>query len=245
MHHIFRNMRSRTCILVMLLVILGIFVLPPATAAIPTDAAGWTALGYNLTDQQNYTEAFQAYDQAIALDPNYAPAWDGKADALNRANQYTADPLGTLNLALADSNKALALNDSSANMWINHGQILYTIGAYYQNQLNDKTSANQYYNEQLDSFEKAISVEPDNADAWFNKAYALCGMGRCNEGVVAFQKVEALDPDYPNLQANLNIAKKLAAAETPFYVKYDAEIALAAIAIIGAALWFVAVRKKY
>jgi tetratricopeptide (TPR) repeat protein len=229
----------------MLLIILGIFVLPPATAAAPTDAAGWTALGHNLTDQENYTEAFQAYDQAIALDPNYAPAWDGKADALNRANQYTADPLATLNMALADSNQALALNASSANEWINHGQILYTIGAYYQNQLNDKTNASLYYNEQLDSFEKAITVEPDNADAWFNKAYALCGMGRCSEGVVAFQKVEVLDPDYPNLQANLNIAEKLAATETPFYIKYDVEIVIAIIAIIGAALWFVAVRKKY
>jgi cytochrome c-type biogenesis protein CcmH/NrfG len=229
----------------MLLIILGIIVLPPATAAAPTDAAGWAALGHNLTDQENYTEAFQAYDQAIALDPNYAPAWDGKADALNRANQYTADPLATLNMALADSNQALALNTSSANEWINHGQILYTIGAYYQNQLNDKTNASLYYNEQLDSFEKAITVEPDNADAWFNKAYALCGMGRCSEGVVAFQKVEVLDPDYPNLQANLNIAEKLAATETPFYIKYDVEIVIAIIAIIGAALWFVAVRKKY
>ena len=70
-------------------------------------------------------------------------------------------------------------------------------------------------------------------------------MGRCNEGVVAFQKVEVLDPDYPNLQANLNIAEKLAATETPFYVKYDVEIVMAVIVIIGAALWFVAVRKKY
>ncbi|WP_292427533.1 tetratricopeptide repeat protein [Methanoregula sp.] len=238
-------MRSSAIIFVMLLLVLSIFVLTPAAAAAPTDAAGWTALGRNLTDQKNYTEAFQAYDQAIALDPNYAAAWDGKADALNRANQYTADPLATLNMALANSNQALALNASSANEWINHGQILYTIGAYYQNQLNDKTNASLYYNEQLDSFEKAISVEPDNADAWFNKAYALCGMGRCNEGVVAFQKVEELDPNYPNLQANLDIAEKLAATETPFYIKYDVEIVLAAIALICAALWVVAVRKKY
>ncbi len=102
-----------------------------------------------------------------------------------------------------------------------------------------------YYNEQLDSFEKAISVEPDNAEAWFNKAYALCGMGRCNEGVVAFQKVEQLDPNYPYLDVNLQDAENLAATETPFYIKYDVEIVLAALAIIGAALWYKAVSKKY
>ena len=154
-------------------------------------------------------------------------------------------PLATLNLALEASNRSLDLNASSATAWINHGQILYNIGYYYQDQLNDKTTANMYYNEQLDSFKTAISVEPDNAEAWFNKAYALCGMGRCNEGVVAFQKVEQLDPNYPYLDVNLQDAENLAATETPFYIKYDVEIVLAALAIIGAVLWYKAVRKKY
>jgi len=237
-------MRSRTIILVIFLLALSIVTFPPAASA-PTDAAGWYATARTLTDQGNYTEALQAYDQAIALDPTYAEAWNGRADVLNRANRYTNDPLATLNLALEASNRSLELNASSATAWINHGQILYNIGFYYQDQLNDKTTAGKYYNEQLDSFNNAISVEPDNAEAWFNKAYALCGMGRCNEGVVAFQKVEQLDPTYPNLEANLNIAEKLAATETPFYIKYDVEIVLAAIVLVGAALWFIAVRKKY
>jgi hypothetical protein len=70
-------------------------------------------------------------------------------------------------------------------------------------------------------------------------------MGRYSEGIVAFEKVEELDPAYPNLQANIDIAEKLAAMETPFYIKYAGEIVLAAIAIIGAVLWYIAVRKKY
>ena len=70
-------------------------------------------------------------------------------------------------------------------------------------------------------------------------------MGRGTEGVVAFQKVEVLDPSYPNLEANLNIAEKLAVTETPFYIKYDVEIGFAAIVLVGAVLWYVAVRKKY
>ncbi|MGA8778353.1 MAG: tetratricopeptide repeat protein [Methanoregula sp.] len=238
-------MRSRTIVLLMLLLVLSIFGLPSAAAGTPTDAAGWYTLGSTLTNEGNYTEALQAYNQSLALDPGYAASWDGIADVLNRANRYTADPLATLNLALDASNRSLDLNASSATAWINHGQIFYNIGYYYQDQLHDKTTANMYYNEQLDSFEKAISVEPDNAEAWFNKAYALCGMGRCNEGVVAFQKVEQLDPNYPYLDVNLQDAENLAATETPFYIKYDVEIVLAALAIIGAALWYKAVSKKY
>ena len=237
-------MRSRIIVLVLLLLVLWIFTTPPV-ASDPVDAAGWYAAGQNLTEVGNYTKALQAYDQAITLDPNYADAWNGRADVLNRANPYTSNPLATLNLALDASNQSLALNASSASAWINRGQILYNIGYYYQDQLKDKATADVYYNQQLDSFEKAISVDPNDADAWFNKAYALCGMGRCNEGVTAFQKVEELDPAYPNLQANLDIAEKLAATETPFYVKYAVEIVLIAIAIIATALWYIAVRKKY
>src|SRR5208337_1698008 len=185
-------MRSGTIVLVILLLVLSIFTLPSAAAGTPTDATGWYTLGRTLTNEGNYTEALQAYNQSLTLDPGYAASWDGIADVLHRANRYTADPLATLKLALSASNRSLELNASSATAWINHGQILYNIGYYYQDQLHDKTTANMYYSEQLDSFEKAISVEPDNAEAWFNKAYALCGMGRCNEGVVAFQKVEQL-----------------------------------------------------
>ena len=237
-------MRSRITYLVLLLLVLCIFVIPPALSD-PTDAAGWYAAGQNLTSAGNYTEALQAYDQAIALNPNYAEAWDGRADVLNRANPYTSNPLATLNLALDASNQSLALNVSSVPAWINHGLILYNIGSYYQNQLNDKTTADIYYNEQLDAFNQAISIEPDNAEAWFNKAYALCGMGRCTEGVAAFQKVEQLDPSYPYIEGNLQNAEKLAATETPFYVKYAVEIVMAAIVIVAAVLWYIAVRKKY
>jgi tetratricopeptide (TPR) repeat protein len=237
-------MRSSAIVLAMLLLVLGIVVLTPVAAA-PGDAAGLSAAARTLTEQKNYTEALQVYDQAITLDPASAEAWDGRADVLNRVHQYTADPLATLNLALNASDRALALNASSANAWINHGLILYNIGYYYQDQLQDKATADTYYTRQLDAFSKAISLEPDNADAWFNKAYALCGMGWCNEGVAAFEKVKALNPDYPYLEGNLQNAEKLAETQTPFYIKYAAEIVMGIIVIIGAVLWFVAVRKKY
>jgi tetratricopeptide (TPR) repeat protein len=217
----------------------------PPVLSDPVDAAGWFAVGQNLTNTGNYSGALYAYNQSLTLDPTNAAVWNGVADVLNRENFDTSNPLATLNMALDASNQSLALNGTSATAWINHGMILYNIGSYYQRQFNDKNTANMYYNLQLDAFNKAIYIAPDNADAWFNKAYALCGMERCSEGLVAFQHVETLDPDYPNLQANINIAEKVAAAETPFYVKYAAEIAMVVIAGIVAMAWYIAVRKKY
>ncbi len=236
-------MRSGTLYFVLILLVLGIFAVSPVLSD-PTDAAGWYAAGQNLTNAGNYSAGLYAYKQAIALDPNSSEAWNGLADVLNRAHPYTQDPLATLNMALEASNQSLALNASSAAAWINRGQILYNFGSYYQ-QLNDKATADGYYNEQLDAFDHAISIEPDNAEAWFNKGYALCGIGKCTEGIVAFQKVEQLDPGYPYLELNIAQAEKQAAAETPFYITYDIEIVMAAIAGIVAAVWFIAVRKKY
>lgn len=223
---------------------MSILVILPV-AAVSGDAARLYAAGQNLTEQKNYTAALQAYDLAITVDPNYAEAWNGRADILNRVNQYTENPLSTLNLALNASDRSVELNPASAKAWINRGLILYNIGYYYQDKLNDASTATTYYNKQLEAFEKATTLEPENTDAWFNKAYALCGMGRCNEGVSAFQKVKSLDPNYPYIDGNLQNAEKLAAIQTPFYVKYAFAIVAGIIVVIGAALWYMAVRKKY
>ena len=155
-------MRSRSLVLILLVVAACFMVLPPALSD-PTDSAGWYAAGRSLTDSGNYTAGASAYKQAIALDPNNAAAWNGLADVLNRANRYTADPLSTLNLALEASNQSLALNASSPEGWVNRGQILYNIGYYYQDQLKDTATANNYYNEQLDAFNQAINVDPNKA----------------------------------------------------------------------------------
>ncbi|HVP96001.1 tetratricopeptide repeat protein [Methanoregula sp.] len=236
-------MRSHSLVLILLILAASFMVLPPALSE-PTDSAGWFAAGQSLTDTGNYSAGESAYKQAIALDPNNAEAWNGLADVLNRANQYTTDPLATLKLALEASNQSLALNASSPSSWINRGQILYNIGYYYQDQLRDPATAKIYYNEQLDAFNQAISVDPNNAEAWFNKGYALCGMGRCTEGITAFQEVQTLNPNYPYLQLNLAQAEQLAATETPFYVKYAAEIVMLFVAIAAATFWYTAVRKK-
>ena len=226
------------------LLVLFACLIPPVSAD-PTDAAGWYAAGQDLTAQNNYTLALQAYDQAISLDPTFAEAWNGRADILNRVHLKTQDPLSTLNLALDASDKAIALNSTSVPFWLNRGQILYNIGYYYKDTAGDEATASKYFNDQLSAFEKATALEPDNPDAWFNRAYALCGMGRCSEGVEDFKKVRQLDPNYPYLEGNLENAEKLAATQTPFYIKYAFGIVVGIIAIIGAVFWYFAVRKKY
>ena len=150
------------------------------------------------TESERYTEAITAYNNATALEPSYFEAWDGLADALNRNGQF--------NEALAASNRSLEINQGYVQGWINRGQILYNIGYWYEDIAHNTAAADSLYAEQLTAFEKAIALEPGNAEAWFNKGYALAGMKRYDEAIAAFDQVGAIDPSYPNLEKNREIA---------------------------------------
>jgi tetratricopeptide (TPR) repeat protein len=187
--------------------------------------------GNAFVQSENYTLAIGAYDHAIALEPKYFEAYDGKADALNRAGEF--------NEALAASTQALEVNPDYVKGWINRGQILYNIGYYYEDNLKNQEKADEYYREQLMAFEKAIRIEPENADAWFNKAYALAGMKKYDDAIIAFDKVQSLDPAYPNLNMSQNQARILRDAATPVYIKYLWPVAgFVFFLIIGGIFWF-------
>jgi len=190
--------------------------------AYSSDAIGWFEQGNAFMKNKNYSEAIRVYDKAITIEPDYFEAWNGKADALNRVQQFTE--------ALEASDHVLVLKPNYVQGWINRGYILYNLGRY---------------DEELKSYETAITIDPTSPDAWFNKGYSLAGMKRYDEAIAAFNKVQALDPTFPNLAANKRIAEQNRDATTPFYIKYATALGITTLIVIGAILWYVAVRKKY
>jgi tetratricopeptide (TPR) repeat protein len=166
---------------------------------------------------KNYSLASDAFDHAIVLEPGYFEAWDGKADALNRAGQFSD--------ALQASSRSLEINPNSIKGWINRGQILYNIGYYYEDIEHNQVKANEYYQQQILAFEKAIELDPKNPEAWFNKGYALAGLKRYDEAITAFDTVQSLDPGYPNLALSQKQARVLRDAATPAYVRYALPLA--------------------
>jgi tetratricopeptide (TPR) repeat protein len=219
---------------ILFFLISALLVISPAAAYSP-DAVALYDQGVTLLDGGNYSQAVGAFEQAIQREPGYFEAWNGKADALNRAQKYSG--------ALAASNSSIRINPSYVKGWINRGQILYSLGFMYEDQFHDTKTADAYYHEQLDAFEKATVLDPGNAEAWFNKGYALCGMGRCGEGILAFERVAELDPNYPYLEGNIKNARILAESQKPFYVKYAVWLAL--LVILGAGIgWWAYSRKK-
>jgi tetratricopeptide (TPR) repeat protein len=214
------KMRIVTKAAILALILLSCTCIP--ASAYSSDAIWWYEQGNAFIKNNSYTHAVTAYDHAILLEPSYFEAWNGKADALNRAEQFTE--------ALAVSDRLIALKADYVQGWINRGYILYNLGRY---------------DEELSAYETAIGLDPTSPGAWFNKGYSLAGMKRYDEAIASFDKVQALDPTFPNLEANRRIAEQNRDATTPFYIKYATALVVAALFVIGAIVWYSAVRKKY
>jgi tetratricopeptide (TPR) repeat protein len=228
-------MKTINGIAVLVAVLAALLVLVIPVSAYSDGAVALYTQGNTLLQSGNYSEAVSAYDNATILEPRYFEAWNAKADALNREHEYSE--------ALSASDQSLSINPDYATGWINRGQILYNIGYVNEDQIHNMTAANEYYNLQLQAFEKATELDPNNAEAWFNRAYALAGMQQYNEAITDFDKVQSLDPAYPNLVKNRQIAVQLRDAATPAYVKYAGIILGTIIVCAGIAIWFFYLRE--
>ena len=121
-----------------------------------TTAEEWFNKGVELS--QYYTEldnAVKAFDEAIALNPNYAEAYFHKGLALY-AEGYARDDGNPEAMKAFD--EAFRLNPNDAEMWINYGKLF---NSYYKT------------DDAVKAFDEATRLDPNNSTAWFLKGWAL------------------------------------------------------------------------
>ena len=144
----------------------------------------------NLIDQGNflialhmYDAAITYYDKALAIDPNFEDALNGKGVALKNFGNY--------NEAITYFDKALAI-DPNDNMALNgEGLALAGLGNY---------------NEAIPYYDKALAIDPDIKEALVNKGNALAGLGNYNEAIPYYDKALAIDPNYELALYDKNLA---------------------------------------
>jgi tetratricopeptide (TPR) repeat protein len=125
-------------------------------------------------------EARQAYQQAIAADPDYLPA----QQALARLYLKQGDQ----DRALATYQKALAAHPKEAALW-------FELGMCYSRQ--------KKWDEALVNLRKAVELDPENRPYVNTLGFALARAGNDDESVACFEKISG------PAQAHYNVARML------------------------------------
>jgi serine/threonine protein kinase/tetratricopeptide (TPR) repeat protein len=155
--------------------------------------AGWTAVpkAYGLYIQargtiENYqgesnpTKAADLFKQAIALDPSFALAQAGLAEASLEAYRKTKAKY-FLEEAVASAHRAAELNSHLAEVHITLGGIYSTTGKY---------------EDAVRECQRALALEPRNGDAFAGLARAYAALGKTADAEATYRRAIALKPDY-------------------------------------------------
>jgi len=153
---------------------------------------------------ENIDKAIEAFDRALSLDPSFALAHAGRAESYLRRYQSTKDT-SFLTVARTSSRRAIDLNPQLFEVHFIMGLVQYTAGEYQ---------------DAIISFESALKVQPESADAWRELANTYVAAGRLDEAEASFKRLIRLRPDewsaYKDLGLLYNSLGRLAEAVSNF-----------------------------
>src|SRR2546426_754214 len=147
-------------------------------------AYGWYLKGryaWNKRTQEDITDAIRYFEQAIAEDPDYAPAYAGLSDSYALQLDYRSVPVAEgFARAQEYARKALELDETVAEAHASLGWVLFIYDWDWDGAARE--------------FKRAITLDPryPTAHQWF--AFYLAAMGRLDEALVAGHTALELDP---------------------------------------------------
>ena len=145
---------------------------------------------WNRRTPDGFNKGIEYFNQAIAIDPNYAPAFAGLADCYNLLDDYNVlPPNESIPLAKAAAEKALAIDSTLAEA---HASLGFALVRYDW----DWNGAEQ-------EFKRAIELKPNYADAYHWYALQLAMMGRFKEAINEVYEAQKLDPLSLIINANI------------------------------------------
>ena len=158
-------------------------VLAPAAPRPPVNPAAHDAYlrGRYFFNKQDISHSLEYFQQAIALDPNYASAYAGYADALDAVATFGfGPPEQVMPKALAAAQRAIQLDPQNGEAYTEIGSI-QTIYAW------DWAAAEQ-------NLARGVSLNPSDSLAEFKYAVYLDAVGRPQDAVTQMRRALQLDP---------------------------------------------------
>lgn len=150
---------------------------------------------YRRQTTESMREARTLFEQALALDPEYAPAYVALADTLAALSEG-GDGFGVLKpeiaaqLAEANLDKAILRQPDIADIYAVMGVV---------NQLRNN------HEDSLGNFDKAIELNPSLARAYMWKSLAYNELQKFDEAIAALEKARELDPLFLTSTYNLGV----------------------------------------
>jgi tetratricopeptide (TPR) repeat protein len=194
-------------------------------------------VGAALQNEGRYDEAIAHYRRAIALRPQYAPAYNNLASSLNST--------GRSGDAIAAYQQALRLQPDYPEAHYNLGNALLAAGrrqdavVHFQRALQSMTGSADVHNnlgialmeegkiaEAVGEFRNAIQLEPNSAKAHRNLGDALATIGARAEGIEHMKRAAALEPNDASLHYDLGSALLEAGAIDDAIVELRASVRL-------------------
>ena len=132
--------------------------------------------GDQLRTQQLYSQALQAYEEALRMDPVNFYAWIGKGTTLYNQGNYKK--------ALEAYQRATDIEAENVVAWYGAGLVLHRL---------------QRYQQALVHFERALEIDPRYVAAWNGKADAQLDMNMLEDALASYD--QALDYDSRSFHA--------------------------------------------
>jgi tetratricopeptide (TPR) repeat protein/4-amino-4-deoxy-L-arabinose transferase-like glycosyltransferase len=176
-----------------------------------------TNLATALYENKQYDEAIAHYERAIALRPDYAPAYTNMGAALRSKGRVTE--------AIAAHEKSLAIQPDNPDTHFNLANALLDLnrpqeaaehfrlagrqgppGANVENNLGIALAAEGKMTEAAAAFRRAVAAEPGSARAHRNLGDALTSLGQFDEGVGHLRRATQLQPENATFHYDLAVA---------------------------------------
>jgi tetratricopeptide (TPR) repeat protein len=152
----------------------------PESVAAPAYPSYVQAINYLRSDDINVDSAMHLFENATQLDPNSALPYAGLVTSQLREFQLTKEPFWK-DRAKNSMDKARARNPDSGPVHVAAGFLEHIDGRYER---------------AVEEFQRALELEPKNADAHRRLAHVYESMNRLDEAQVAYQRAISAEPGY-------------------------------------------------